>query len=185
MQKSQKDTIQLEEWKTANKRIDSIDARIWQGTGILLVISIGGFSLLSWSPPSTLLEYCSTVAVASISVVVLFIWQRIYQRWQYVQSIYGYRLREIESDLGFLPRLNLYARVLEYWDRKEDTRQIIEKLEKEENESYLRLRDFYKQQIKHKNLGRTPLYKTLNYLTYLLIALWILVIILNSLIYFF
>ncbi len=184
MQKSQKDTIQLEEWKTSNKRIDSIDARIWQGTGILLVISIGGFSLLSWNPPSTLLEYCSTIVIALISAAILFIWQRIYQRWQYVQSIIGYRMREIESDLGFFPRLNLYAYVLEYWDRKEATKQIIEKLEKEENESYLKLRDFYNNQKKHKKFGRTPLYKSLNHLTYFLISLWILVIILNSLMYF-
>ena len=43
----------LREWEAIMRRIESIDARLWQGAGILLVFSMGGISVLSWTPPNT------------------------------------------------------------------------------------------------------------------------------------
>jgi len=156
LEKSQRENILLSEWITANKRIDNIDARIWQGAGILLVISIGGFSILNWKPPHTLIEYLSTMVIAIISVIVLLIWQRVYQRWQYMQSIYGHRAREIELELGLCLKLNSYARILEYYGKSnEETKSVISRLKEDDNESYKKLLAFRGKQDKSKKFGRT------------------------------
>ncbi|MFC1953997.1 hypothetical protein ACFLU7_00365 [Chloroflexota bacterium] len=171
----------LQEWIVANNRIDNIDARIWQGAGILLVVSIGGFSIVKWYPPQSIIDYLTLIAVSAISIFILAVWFRIYQRWMYMQDIYGYRIREIENELGL--RLNLIARIMEYWESREENKLYIANLKAQDKESYLKLAKYYEDLTTKKKYGRIPLYKTLNILTWFLVSIWISVIILYTLLY--
>ncbi|MBE9501661.1 MAG: hypothetical protein KAX23_04970 [Dehalococcoidia bacterium] len=71
------------------KRIESIDARLWQGAGILLVISIGGIALLGWTPPKTKADFLSAMAAGVFSILVLVVWWYIFHRWIHLQRIYS------------------------------------------------------------------------------------------------
>lgn len=64
----------LREWEVIMRRIESIDARLWQGAGILLVISIGGISLLRWNPPTTLADLVFALVAGLVSVAILVAW---------------------------------------------------------------------------------------------------------------
>jgi ABC-type uncharacterized transport system fused permease/ATPase subunit len=115
MEEAQRNTILQSEWATMNQRIDNIDARIWQGAGILLVLSIGGFSFINWNLPLSLMGVLSVIIISIVSfggfsfinwnlplslmgvlsviiisivsLVILYIWLHVFHRWIYIQAI--------------------------------------------------------------------------------------------------
>jgi len=169
---SSKKTMLLNEWTTINQRIDNIDARIWQGAGILLVLSIGGFSFLGRDQSAQLTNFLSIIIISVFSLVILYIWLRVFNRWIYVQGMLGYRAREIEREMDFHIRFNWYARSIEYWEDKEDTKAFLCRLKENEPDAYNKLFKFYEDQ-KQKKLGRASIRTTLNWLTILLMAMWV------------
>lgn len=176
-------SILLSEWATMNQRIDNIDARIWQGAGILLVLSIGGFSFINWSLPPSLMGFFSVITISIASLVILYIWLHVFHRWIYVQAILGHRAREIEQELGL--RFHRYARTMEYWKedinniKDEETKAFISELKEHDTKSYNNILKFRNDQRK-KKLGRTSIRKSLTWLTVLLMIMWFSVIISHS-----
>lgn len=69
-----KNKVLLNEWTVINSTIASIDARMCQGTGILLVISIGSFSLINWHSSKSIIDPIAAIIISIVSLVVL-IWQ--------------------------------------------------------------------------------------------------------------
>ena len=61
----------LREWEAIMRRIESIDARLWQGAGILIIVSIGGISLLGWDPIVTKGDFVFALGVGLFSILVL------------------------------------------------------------------------------------------------------------------
>ena len=179
MEESRKSFL-LSEWVTISQRMEHIDARIWQGAGILLVISIGGFSFFGWNPPKTLFDFIAGIVVAIISIIILLIWRKIYTRWIYFQSTFGHRAREIEQILDL--RMNFYTRSIEYWETRPDTKAYLNDLREHDREAFNRLEDLYKKQSKNK-VGRTKIRTSLGWLTWLLICLWVIVIITYTLVF--
>ena len=102
----------LREWEAIMRRIESIDARLWQGAGILLVLAIGGMSLLGWNPPNSLADLVVVFVTGLLSISILVVWWFIFHRWIYLQGLYVYRAREIEQLFDL--RFNTYAYILEY-----------------------------------------------------------------------
>ena len=84
MEVPERAALLLNEWTSISKRIDSIDARIWQGAGILLIISIGGFSLISWNPSDTWFDLSVVALAAIISIAVLIVWLHVFNRWIFI-----------------------------------------------------------------------------------------------------
>jgi len=183
MEESQKNSILLSEWATMNQRIDNIDARIWQGAGILLVLSIGGFSFINWRLPLSLMDFFSVITISVVSLVILYIWLHVFHRWIYIQAILGHRAREIEQELGL--RFHQYARTMEYWKEDieniedEETKIFISELKENDTKSYNNISKFRDDQRK-KKLGRTSIRKSLTWLTVLLMIMWFSVIIAHS-----
>ncbi len=169
-------SLLLSEWVAISQRIEHIDARIWQGAGILLIISIGGFSFFGWNPPKTVFDIIARIVVAIFSIIVLLIWRKVYNRWIYFQDIFGYRAREIEKILDL--RMNLYAYSIEYWETEPDTKVYLDDLREKDGEAFNGLKNIYD---RSKNrAGRTKIHTALTWLTWLtwlLIGLWISVII--------
>ena len=174
MEDAERNTLLLNEWISISKRIDSIDARIWQGAGILLVISIGGFSLIGRNPSNTWFDLSVVALAAVISIAVLIVWLQVFSRWIFIQGNLGYRAREIEDILDL--RYNRYSRLIEYWDKTEGTKADLLNLKEHYNQDYINLEKFYRFQSK-KKLGHTTIRAALRSLTYILIFLWVAVLI--------
>jgi len=104
----------LREWEAFMRRIEAIDARLWQGAGILLLLSIGGISLLGWEAPVSKTDLIFSVGSSAFSLSVLAVWWFIFHRWIHLQRIYSYRAREIEDELDL--RFNKYMRFFHYWE---------------------------------------------------------------------
>lgn len=179
MEESRKSFL-LSEWVTISQRIEHIDARIWQGAGILLIISIGGFSFFGWNPPETLFDIIAGIVIAIISIIVLLIWRKVYNRWIYFQGTFGHRAREIEQILDL--RMNMYAHSIEYWQTRPDTKAYLNDLREKDGEAFNGLKNFYDGQSKNK-VGRTKIQTSLTWLTWLLICLWVIVIITYALVF--
>ena len=171
----------LHEWEAINRRIESIDARLWQGAGILLVISIGGISIIGWSPPKSLAGFISIGIIGLASLAVLSVWWYIFHRWIHLQRIYSHRAREIEASLDLW--FNRYARLIEYWETPEA--EILGKGDLRENDSaaYNRLEQFWEH---HKKTGfvHVKILIGLRLLTIVLGITWILLIALYGIAYF-
>jgi len=107
----------LREWEAFMRRVESIDARLWQGASILLLLSIGGISLLGWEAPASKTDLIFSVGGSVFSLFVLAVWWFIFHRWIHLQRIYSYRAREIEDELDL--RFNRYMRFFHYWESEE------------------------------------------------------------------
>ena len=173
----------LHEWEAIMKRIESIDARLWQGAGILLVLSIGGISLLGWNTPNTLAGFIFALVAGFVSIAILVVWWFIFHRWIYLQGLYSYRAREIELRLDL--RFNMYARLLEYWESdRPDISTSKKQLKEKAQDDYSQLESFWNQQ-KMVRYGHFTIRTMLRWLTYILIIAWLLFVILHSIAYFF
>ena len=164
------DSNLLHEWDTVSRRIEAIDARLWQGAGILLIISIGGMSLVGGNLPKTPLDLTIVIATALTSLFILGIWWFIFHRWMYLQGVYSYRAREIEEKLGL--RFNRYARLLEYWDASDESLGRKELME-EDPEAHRRLQQFQQKQAR-KRFVHCTIRRCLSFLTVGLGVAWVL-----------
>ena len=160
----------LHEWEAISRRIESIDARLWQGAGILLVISIGGISLLGWSPPETKADFLFAFGTSLFSILVLITWWFIFHRWIHLQRIYSHRAREIEDEIDL--RLNRYARLLEHWESETMIAPDKGKLKEKDPAAYDRLQKFWENQRKRR-FGHVTIQWALRSLTAILIFTWI------------
>lgn len=173
----------LREWEAIMRRIESIDARLWQGAGILLVLSIGGISLLGWNTPKTLADFIFALIAGLVSIAILVVWWFIFHRWIYLQGLYSYRAREIEQRLDL--RFNTYARLLEYWgsSAKPDISISKKQLKEKAPDDYSRLESFWGQQKKVR-FAHFTIRTMLRWLTFILVIAWLLFVILHSIAYF-
>jgi len=168
----------LHEWEGIMRRIESIDARLWQGAGILLVISIGGISLIGWNPPKTMADFIFVVVAGLVSLAILVTWWFMFHRWIYLQAIYSYRAREIEDKLDL--RFNRYARLLAHWESLQTLDLGKDELKKKDPDAYGRLEDFWKKQKKET----TTIQAALEWLTYVLGSAWVIFTALYTIAYF-
>lgn len=166
----------IHEWEVISRRTESIDARIWQGAGILLIMSIGGISLLRWDLPNTITDLVLIIAVGIASVAILSVWWYIFHRWIHLQSIYNYRAREIEKELNI--RFNIYARLMQHWEDPEAEIAGKSELKGKDPEGYERLQIFWAKQ-KKKRFAHTTIRSSLRWLTIILATIWILFIALH------
>jgi hypothetical protein len=172
----------LREWEAIMRRIESIDARIWQGAGVLLVLSIGGISLLGWNTPETWVDFAVVLFVGVISIAILVVWWFIFHRWIYIQRLSGYRAREIEEVLDI--RYNRYAHLLEYWaSNRPEIKETKKWLKEKEPDSYNQLESFWRQQKKVRFVHAT-IRRMLRWLTGILIITWILFVVWYAIAYF-
>jgi hypothetical protein len=160
----------LREWEAIMNRIESIDARLWQGAGILLLLSVGGISLLGWHPPVSRADFISAVGSGVFSLLVLAVWWFIFHRWIHLQRIYSYRAREIEAELEL--RLNRYARLFEYWE--DETAVGLDKKEFKNRypDAYERFQEFWENQQKRR-FSRLTIQWALRLLTLILVVAWV------------
>ena len=174
---------QLREWEAIMRRIESIDARLWQGAGILIIVSIGGISLLGWHSIVTKGDFVFALGVGVFSILVLVIWWFIFHRWIYLQEVYSYRAREIETALDLTLRWNTYTRLLEFWPDKKTVDLGKDELEARYPEAYERLQNFWKGQRK-KRFGRRTIKSSLRLLNAVLWLAWAAFIIIHAVGYF-
>jgi hypothetical protein len=160
----------LREWEAIMNRIESIDARLWQGAGILLLLSVGGISLLGWDPPISRADLIFAVGSGVFSLLVLAVWWFIFHRWIHLQRIYSYRAREIEAELEL--RLNRYARLFEYWEA--ETAVGLDKKEFKEKDpvAYDRFERFWESQHKRR-FSHLTIQWSLRLLTLILVVAWV------------
>lgn len=142
-----KDERLLREWEAIMRRIESIDARLWQGAGTLLVMSLGGITLLGRNPATSLSELAFTIAVGIFSLAILGIWWLIFHRWIHLQRRYSQRVLEIEEALDL--RFNTYTRLLEYW-KKVECKKEIDNLKHKDPVAYQRLESFSQEEHRRK-----------------------------------
>jgi len=171
----------LREWEAIMRRVESIDARLWEGAGILLVISIGAISLLGWDPPVTKADFIFVFGAALFSILVLIAWWFIFHRWVHLQRIYSYRAREIEDKLDL--RLNRYARLFEYWESKTVVDLGKDELKDKDPIAYDHLQNFWENQRK-KRFSHVTIQWSLRSLTAILVVAWILFTTLYGIAYF-
>lgn len=171
----------LREWDAIMRRVESIDARLWQGAGILLAISIGAISLIGWAPPNTKADFIFALGAGLFSILVLVVWWFIFHRWIYLQRIYSYRAREIEDKLDL--RLNRYARLFEYWESKSAVDLGKGELKERDPSSYDRFQEFWENQSK-RCFSHVTIQWCLRLLTVILIFAWITFILMYTLGYF-
>ncbi len=159
----------LREWEAIMRRNESIDARLWQGAGIILVLSVGGISLLGWNPPISRADFIFVVGISVFSLLVLIVWWFIFHRWIHFQRIFSHRAREIEGELDL--RLNTYTNRFEYW---EDERIALDKKEFKEKlpDAYDRFEKFWEREHKKKSSHRTIEW-SLRVLTIILGTAWV------------
>jgi hypothetical protein len=159
----------LHEWEAIMSRIESIDARLWQGAGIILVLSVGGISLLGWNPPISRADFIFVVGIGVFSLLVLIVWWFIFHRWIHFQRIFSHRAREIEVELDL--RLNRYTRFFEYW---EDRKIALDKKEfkKKIPDAYNRFRKFWESEHRRRINYRTIEW-SLQALTFILGTAWV------------
>jgi hypothetical protein len=171
----------LHEWEAISKRIESIDARLWQGAGILWVISIGGISILGWNPPKTIGDFTIVVIAGLVSLAILFVWWYIFHRWIYLQGVYSYRAREIEEKLDLW--LNRYARLIEHWESEEAESLGKSELREKDRAAYDKLQRFNDEQAK-KRFVHFTIRNALRALTIILAIGWLLFMALYGIAYF-
>lgn len=142
----------LREWTAIMNRIESIDARIWQGASILLVFSVGGISLLGWNPPISTGDFIIAACSGVFSILVLIVWWFIFHRWIHFQRIFAYRAREIEANLDL--RTNRYIRLFEYW-KDEKVASDKKEFKKKFPEAFNRFEKFWESEHKRRINYRT------------------------------
>ncbi|GEM_PF-1532965 len=166
----------LREWEAIMNRIESIDARLWQGAGIILILSVGGISLLGWSPPISRADLVFAVVSGVFSILVLIVWWLIFHRWIYFQGIFSYRAREIEDELGL--RLNRYARLFESREAKKMVDLYKQEFKEKNPDAYNRFKKFWESQHK-KRFSHFTIRWSLRLLTIILGTAWVVFILVH------
>jgi 4-amino-4-deoxy-L-arabinose transferase-like glycosyltransferase len=164
--------IWLAEYDVIMRRIEQIDARIWQGAGIFLVLSLGGLSFVIATNVQSLERLLSAISVGFLSIVVALTWIGIYNRWLNLQRVYSDRARELEDllDVWF----NRYAYFVEYWtDSKIEQHKA--KLEAEKPVAYKRICEIVKERRKHW-WDRIPIRLLIVGFSCVIIVIWIAII---------
>lgn len=158
------------------RRIEAIDARLWQGAGILLLLSIGGISLLGWEAPVSKTDFIFSVCSGVFSLAVLTVWWFIFHRWIHLQRIYSYRAREIEDELDL--RFNRYMRFFHYWESEEQVGSDKKKFKDEFPDAYDRFERFWKSNHKRR-FSRLTMQWAHRSLTIILAVAWIVFILVH------
>ena len=171
----------LREWEIIMRRVESIDARIWQGAGIILIISLGAISLLGWSTPISQDKMVFAVVAGIFSILVLLVWWFIFHRWIYLQRIYGYRAREIEDQCDL--RVNRYARIIEYWESTTANDVGKKELKSKDVEAFQRLEKFYTS-LHKRHFVNTTIQWCLRWLTILLASTWFIYTLMHVIVYY-
>ena len=170
--------VWLREWEAIMKRIESIDARLWQGAGILLVFSIGGISVLSWTPPNTREDVILGSVIGVLSLAVLTVWWFIFHRWIRLQRVYTHRAMEIEDELGL--RFNTYGILFQHWNKNtNEIKELKSKLKERDERAYDRLEAQYKHLQKTRS-ARIKIETSFKLLTGILGLAWLVFIILYA-----
>jgi len=158
----------LHEWEAIMRRIESIDARLWQGAGILLAFSIGGISFFGWHLFRAMAALIPGIIASGVAIAILLIWWHIFHRWIYLQGIYSHRAREIERNLDLW--FNRYARLIQHWETK-DEESARNELKQSYPASYTELERFWKKH-KKKRFIHVTIRGSLRGLTITLMVAW-------------
>jgi len=173
--------VWLREWEAIMRRIESIDARLWQGAGILLVFSMGGISVLSWTPPNTREDVILGCVVGLFSIAVLIVWWFIFHRWIRLQRVYTHRAMEIEDKLDL--RFNMYGSLFQHWNvNTKEINELKGKLKERDASAYYRLEAKYKYLQKTRS-ARMKIETAFRWLTVILGLAWLAFIILYAVSY--
>jgi len=174
------DTL-LREWDAIMRRIESIDARLWQGAGILLVLSIGGISILRWTPPDTREDVILGCVVGGFSIAVLIVWWFIFHRWIRLQRVHTHRAMEIEDKLDL--RFNVYGCLFQNWgENTEEIDELKDKLKERDPSAYDRLGARYKDLHKTRS-AQVTIERSLEVLTVILGLAWLAFVVLYAVLY--
>lgn len=160
----------LREWEAYMRRIEAIDARIWQGAGILLILSVAGISLLSWEVPVSKANFIFALGSGVFSLLVLGVWWFIFHRWIHLQRIYSHRAREIEDELDL--RFNKYARFFEYWEAEKIVGLSKKEFKEKEPAAYEHFKRFWERNRKRR-FSHLTIQWSLRLLTIFLAVAWI------------
>lgn len=161
----------LREWEAIMRRIESIDARLWQGAGILLVLSMGGISVFRWTPPNTREDVIFGCVVGLFSLAVLIVWWFIFHRWIRLQRVYTHRAMEIEDKLDL--RFNMYGDLFQHWNTNtKETNELKGKLREREASAYDRLEARYKD-LQEKRFTHMKIETAFKLLTGILALAWL------------
>lgn len=173
--------ILVREWDAIMRRIESIDARLWQGAGILLILSIGGISALRWAPPDTRTDVIFGCAIGLFSIAVLIVWWFIFHRWIRLQRVYTHRAMEIEDELDL--RANIYGSLFQHWDiNTKEINELKEKLKERDSNAHDRLGARY-QELQGKRSTHLKIETSLELLTAILALAWLMFITLYAILY--
>ena len=160
----------LREWESFMRRIEAIDARLWQGAGILLLLSIGGISLLGWEAPVSKTDFIFSIGSGVFSLSVLAVWWFIFHRWIHLQRIYSYRAREIEDELDL--RFNRYMRFFHYWESEDKVGSDKKKFKDKFPDAYDHFQEFWKKESKRR-FSRLTMQWAHRLLTIILAVAWV------------
>jgi len=160
----------LREWEAIMSRIESIDARLWQGAGIILLLSVGGISLLGWDTSVSKTDFIFAVGSGLFSLLVLAVWWFIFHRWIHLQRIYSYRAREIEDELDL--RFNRYARFFEYWEAEKIAGLSKKEFKEKEPAAYGHFERFWESEHKRR-FSHLTIQRSLRLLTLILVVAWV------------
>ena len=160
----------IHEWETIMHRIEAIDARLWQGAGIILILSVGGISLLGWAAPVSKADFIFAFGSGVFSLSVLAVWWFIFHRWIQLQRIYTYRAREIEDKIDL--RSNRYARFFKYWEVEKIVGLSKKEFKEKEPAAYEDFQGFWEKEHKRR-FSHLTIQWSLRLLTIILAVAWV------------
>ena len=155
--------ILLKEYEFTQNAYNDMGHYKWQLAGMFSVISIGGISILLTLSNHDLSNLIMVIGVSLVSISILFIWLGIVKRWQGIQDVQMYRMKEIEKKVGF-QRLK-YIELLEKKKR-------FEKFHSTEDEKKAIILD---KEI--TNFSKISIRKNFNFLIVILVTSWVIMII--------
>lgn len=98
--KQQNNDTLLKEYEFAQNAFYELERNTWQTASVFVVLSVGGISLLLTLNQHTLTSFFMVFGISVISSLILWVWLGVTERWWSIQSVYLYRMEEIEVELG-------------------------------------------------------------------------------------
>lgn len=88
----------LTEYQCCLTDISQLDSDIWQSGAVFLGLSLAGIALLGQADVKTWHDLFSQIGIASIGIILLLIWRRLFHRWLFIIRVDFYRMAEIEAE---------------------------------------------------------------------------------------
>jgi hypothetical protein len=163
-----KTKILLTEYQTCQESIKHQDSMAWTIGGLLLTAILIGLFQVSTNKVSIYVLW----PVSLTTIVIIWLWYRIYRRWGSYVEIAAYRMQEIEKELEFTIRKNVY---IDYLDGQNG---IYGELEPEIEIKFSEMKNKMKTRF-----SKIPVHRPVKYILYLLTFLWILVPVIKTILW--